>query len=60
MVKRLEKNEQNNSKNINNLDKIQRITIKNNVENYQKKIIEIPILINYIVSVDDGGGGIGG
>ena len=38
--------QQDNNKNISDLDKVHKFTIKINAENLQKKIVEIPILIN--------------
>jgi len=50
MVKRLEQIEKINNQNKNNVDKIKRIDIIINAENFIKKVIEIPILVNYSVS----------
>lgn len=60
MVKRIEQINKQLDKNVNQLDNVQKFTIKVNAENFQKKIIEIPILINYTVAAFDGGGGGGG
>ena len=62
MVKRIEKVIQQLDKNTNELDSVKKINITINSENFDKKIIEIPILVNHTVSATDGGngGGIGG
>lgn len=59
MPKRIEKIEQKNGENLNDLGKIKRLTIKINTENLQKEIIEIPIITDYLIG-DGTGGGIGG
>lgn len=60
MVKRVEEINKQLDTNINTLDKVQKLTIKVNAENFHKKIIEIPILSNYTVAAYDSGGGGGG
>jgi len=52
--------QQDNNKNISDLDKVHKFTIKINAENLQKKIVEIPILINYLIFDSEGGEGEGG
>jgi hypothetical protein len=59
---RIEKIEQNVNVNNNKIDNVKKIYITLNSENFMKKIIEIPILINQEVSATEsgGGGGVGG
>lgn len=57
MVKRLEQIDKINNQNKNNIDNIQRINITINAENFMKNIIEIPILVNYLIYDESGGGG---
>jgi len=59
MVKKLEKIDLINKQNKNNIDNIKKINIKINSEDLLKRIIEIPIVINYTVSPVYGGGPIG-
>lgn len=56
MVKRIEKVSQTLDKNSNEIDNVNKINITINAENFDKKIIEIPILVNYAVAAIDGGG----
>ena len=56
MVKRIEKLSQTLDKNSNEIDNVNKINITINAENFDKKIIEIPILVNYAVAAIDGGG----
>jgi len=61
MSVRIEKIEQSISVNNNKIDNVKKIYINLNSENFMKKIIEIPILINQEVSaIESGGGGVVG
>lgn len=58
---RIGKIEQSISVNNNKIDNVKKIYVNLNSENFMKKIIEIPILINQEVSaIESGGGGVGG
>jgi hypothetical protein len=49
MPKKLENIDLKNKQNQNDIDNVNKIYIKLNAENFDKKIIEIPILIKYEV-----------
>jgi hypothetical protein len=57
MSNRLNKIEKDNNQNVDSIDKVKRITIKINAENFMKRVTEIPVLINQEVAVNEGGGG---
>jgi hypothetical protein len=50
MAKLIEKIILNSNQNTNDLDSVQKITIKIDTDNFMKKIIEIPILLNQPIS----------
>ena len=54
-MKKLEQIELKNNQNLIQEDKAQKITIKVNTDNFLKKVIYIPILVNQIVSNHDDG-----
>lgn len=56
MVKKIEQIQLKNQQNLNTVDNLQKITIKINSENFLKKVIEIPILVNQIIVAPEGGG----
>jgi hypothetical protein len=60
MTKRLDNIEKSINQNTDSIDKVQRITIKVNAENFMKLVTEIPVFTNQPVAVNEGGGGGGG
>jgi hypothetical protein len=60
MSKRLDNIEKKNNDNTTVVDKVERIIIKVNAENFMKQVTEIPILVNAVVAANEGGGTGGG
>ena len=60
MSNRLNKIEKDNNQNVDSIDKVKRITIKINAENFMKRVTEISVLVNVEVAVNEGGGIPGG